>query len=87
MARKIRALMAERGISAGEMSEIMRINPQHFSDYMAGVRYLTIEHLMQIAAYLDLPVQELFNPTEEDILELREHAVSAPGHTVSCHAE
>lgn len=62
LARNVRLLRAERGLSQEALAFESEINRTYLSDVERGRRNVSVDNLSRIAAALDVPVWRLLQP-------------------------
>ncbi len=62
LARNVRLLRAERGLSQEALAFESGINRTYLSDIERGVRNVSIDNLSRLATALDVPVWQLLHP-------------------------
>ena len=62
LARNVRLLRAERGLSQEALAFESGINRTYLSDVERGVRNVSIDNLSRLATALDVPVWRLLQP-------------------------
>lgn len=72
---RIRALLRERGHSYQDLATALDLSAVSVGRFLSNNQWLSFEHLVETASFLEVPVQELFS-TVEAFLESKEGAAS-----------